>query len=92
MFLQIHEIVYYGGGGYDWNTIYDMPIWLRNFTHKQIADAIASKNEAAENASIQNSRQPNTTVINTGDIKDKAKMPAEYRADSSYIAKMSKKK
>ena len=35
LFTQIHEIVFHGQGGYDWDTIYNMPIWLRKFTfHK----------------------------------------------------------
>ncbi len=38
MFEQIHEIVFFGKGGYDWNTIYNMPIWLRNFTFKRIKE------------------------------------------------------
>tara|TARA_Y100000356_G_C11025532_1_gene165741 strand:+ start:41 stop:385 length:345 start_codon:yes stop_codon:yes gene_type:complete len=32
LFKQIHEIVFHGNGGYDWNTVYNMPIWLRRFT------------------------------------------------------------
>jgi hypothetical protein len=38
LFEQIHEIVFFGKGGYDWNTIYNMPIWLRNFTFKRIKE------------------------------------------------------
>lgn len=38
LFTQIHEIVFYGNGGYDWNTIYNMPIWLRKFTFSQIQE------------------------------------------------------
>lgn len=35
LFTQIHEIVFHGQGGYDWETVYNMPIWLRKFTfHK----------------------------------------------------------
>jgi len=36
LFKQIHEIVFYGNGGYDWHTIYNMPIWLRNLTFNLI--------------------------------------------------------
>ncbi len=24
--------MFHGKGGYDWNTVYNMPIWLRNYT------------------------------------------------------------
>ena len=46
LFSQIHEIVFHGGGGYDWDTIYRMPIWLRNFTFKKISDHFDAKNKA----------------------------------------------
>ena len=38
LFSQIHEIVFHGQGGYDYETIYNMPIWLRKFTFKEIQD------------------------------------------------------
>ena len=36
LFKQIHEIVFHGNGGYDWHTIYNMPIWLRKYTFNEI--------------------------------------------------------
>jgi hypothetical protein len=45
IFKQIHEIVFYGNGGYDWGTIYNMPIWLRNFTFNQINNSYVEKNK-----------------------------------------------
>ena len=51
LFTQIHEIVFHGGGGYDWHTIYDMPIWLRNFTFKKIQEHFEEKNKSANNTS-----------------------------------------
>jgi hypothetical protein len=36
MFDQIHEIVFHGKGGYSWGDIYNMPIWLRQYTFHQI--------------------------------------------------------
>ena len=38
MFSQIHEIVFNSQGGYDWNTIYNMPIWLRKFTFNKLKE------------------------------------------------------
>ena len=49
LFTQIHEIVFHGGGGYDWDTLYSMPIWLRNFTFKKISDHFEAKNKAQRN-------------------------------------------
>ena len=28
--------MYHGNGGYDWHTVYNMPIWLRRFTIQSI--------------------------------------------------------
>jgi len=51
LFTQIHEIVFHGKGGYDWDTIYNMPRWLRQFTFNQINEFYKKENEANENAS-----------------------------------------
>lgn len=51
LFTQIHEIVFYGKGGYDWHTIYGMPIWLRKFTLKQLTDHYKAKQDAQSGTS-----------------------------------------
>jgi hypothetical protein len=43
LFNQIHEIVFHGQGGYDWGTIYNMPIWLRKFTFHQMKNYYIEK-------------------------------------------------
>jgi hypothetical protein len=48
LFSQIHEIVFHGNGGYDWDTIYNMPIWLRKFTFNKIKEYYDKQNEEAE--------------------------------------------
>jgi len=48
MFSQIHEIVFYGKGGYDWDTIYNMPIWLRRFTFEKIKEFYDKERERVE--------------------------------------------
>jgi len=45
LFTQIHEIVFYGQGGYDWETVYNMPIWLRKFTFHKMKKHYDEKNE-----------------------------------------------
>ena len=50
LFTQIHEIVFHGKGGYDWQTIYDMPRWLRQFTFNKIKEHYDKENEEYENA------------------------------------------
>jgi hypothetical protein len=63
LFEEIHEIVYHGNGGYDWHTVYDMPIWLRKFTYKQILDFLKNKGE-------QNTPE-NTAIGADGLVKNK---------------------
>lgn len=42
--------MYHGNGGFDWNTIYEMPVWLRRFTYNRISDFLDEKNKANERA------------------------------------------
>jgi len=51
---MIHEIVFYGNGGYDWHTIYNMPIWLRTFTYNKIKEHYSPKKEDVVEESIKN--------------------------------------
>ena len=66
LFKQIHEMVFHGKGGYDWNTIYNMPIWLRKFTFTQIQNFYKEEEEAIKNKGKKGSQ----TVINSeGQVK-----------------------
>ena len=51
LFTQIHQIVFHGNGGYDWHTVYNMPIWLRRFTFNEIKKHYEEENEAIQNQS-----------------------------------------
>lgn len=66
LFSQINEIVFYGKGGYDFNTIYTMPVWLRHFIYKQMVEAYqreADAMKASENSGTQTlARAPNVRV------------------------------
>jgi hypothetical protein len=46
IFNQIHEIVFHGKGGYDHDTVYAMPIWLRNFTFQKMNEFYEKEQEA----------------------------------------------
>lgn len=35
---EIHEICFYGQGGYSWTEVYTMPLWLRKFTYGKIKE------------------------------------------------------
>jgi hypothetical protein len=53
MFSQIHEIVFNSNGGYDWNIVYHMPIWLRTFTFNKLKEFYDKKQEAIDNQNNQ---------------------------------------
>ena len=80
IFKQLHQIVFHGKGGYDWHTVYNMPIWLRRFTFIEIQKYYQEEKESMENQGKSGSK----TVIGTdGKIKapeylSKAKRPAKY--------------
>ena len=61
LFTQIHQIVFHGKGGYDWHTVYNMPIWLRKFTFKQMQEHYEEEKAAAENKQKPGSK----TLINS---------------------------
>ena len=45
---MIHEIVFHGKGGYDWDTVYSMPIWLRKFTFEKIKEFYEKEREEVD--------------------------------------------
>jgi hypothetical protein len=46
LFSHIHEIVFHSQGGYDWETVYNMPIWLRKFTYNKMKEYYNKQNTA----------------------------------------------
>ena len=36
LFAQLHDICFWGQGGYDFETVYNLPLWLKNFIFSQI--------------------------------------------------------
>lgn len=75
--------MYYGKGGYDWYTIYNMPVWLRNATFKFIEDSIAQENDATKKA-YGDTNSSNTTLDWANPDKSKINLP-------SHLSKASKK-
>jgi len=66
LFTQIHQIVFHGNGGYDWHTVYNMPIWLRRFTFQQMQTHYAEEKSAIENKGKPGSK---TVIDSKGNIK-----------------------
>jgi hypothetical protein len=60
LFTRIHEICFYGQGGYDWETIYNLPISHRDFIYHKIREHFEKQNANAEKQ--QKSMKNSTTV------------------------------
>ena len=67
LFTQIHEICFHGKGGYDWNTIYEMPRWLRQFTFNKIKEFYDKENEAYENSQSKTGNK-STLIDSSGNV------------------------
>jgi len=80
IYTQIHQICFHGKGGYDWNTVYNMPIWLRRFTFSEIQKYYDEEKKAYE----QGSNSKNKTVI---DSSGKVKAPEFLSKQKSQPAK-----
>jgi hypothetical protein len=79
VFNQIHEIVFHGKGGYDYNTIYNMPIWLREYTFHKLKDFYNQEN-----------KNPNEDSWVQGNVKEEASKNKKIQIPT-YITKASKK-
>ena len=42
--------MFHGKGGYDWETVYNMPIWLRRFTWNSVNEWYEKQNEEQQQA------------------------------------------
>ena len=80
LFTQIHNIVFHGNGGYDFGTVYNMPIWLRKFTFKQIDDYNTEANKKGKGS--KNLLDPKTGKINPPNPKQQN--PKKFMKRSSY--------
>ena len=69
LFKQIHQIVFHGNGGYDWHTVYNMPIWLRRFTFNEIKKHFEEENEAIQKQSKGKNPNSKTVIDSDGKVK-----------------------
>jgi hypothetical protein len=68
----MNEIVFHGKGGYTWDTVYEMPIWLRNFTFQKLKEwydkeqeQIEKQNNQLTNKSTSEVARPNIPASST---------------------------
>jgi hypothetical protein len=79
IFNQIHEILFHGKGGYDYNTVYNMPIWLRNYTFNKLKEWYN-----------QETKNPNEDSWTSGAAKEEASKNKQIKVPT-YVTKASKK-
>ena len=82
---MIHDIVFHGNGGFDYNTVYNMPNWLRKFTFREIQNHFDKTNEQQKNANKGGSGKKSLVnaegKINAPNFKSASK---PYEGKTSY--------
>ena len=76
LFKQIHEIVFHGKGGYDYETVYNLPIWLRKYTFSEIQKHYEAEAEASKSKS--------STTTQLVDEKGNVNVPAFAKASKEF--------
>lgn len=81
---MIHDIVFHGNGGFDYNTVYNMPIWLRKFTFKEIQDHFDAENESNKKASKKGGTKSMVNPDGKINVPDFKKASKPYEGKTSY--------
>ena len=83
LFKQIHEICFHGQGGYQWETVYNMPIWLRKFTFQNIQSFNNDQNERqnSQNGSGESTLIDSSGKVNAPNFQEASKA---YKKPTSY--------
>lgn len=82
----MHQIVFHGKGGYDFQTVYNLPIWLRKYIYNEITSHYSEEKKSQENA--QSGGKGNKTLISTD---GKVNTPAFAQESKAYKGKTSYK-
>lgn len=80
LFNHLHQIIFHGNGGYDFETVYNLPIWLRKYTFSEIQKYYKNTNKPQEE------QDKKTLVSSDGKINvpEFAKTSKQYKGKSSY--------
>ena len=83
VFKQIHEILFHGKGGYDYASVYNMPLWLRKFTFIQIKEFYDQEQKVMKDAKDgkKTSLVDSEGKVNVPEFK---KIEKNYKGKSSY--------
>ena len=74
---QIHEICFFGQGGYSWTEVYDMPLWLRKFVYGKIKQHYDKQSEQIEQS--KKSSKSNTQNLLNSDGTVKVPTKSKYK-------------
>mgnify|MGYP003115979022 FL=1 len=95
VFNHIHEVVFHGKGGYDYDTVYNMPIWLRKFSFNKIKEWYDAEAEANKKASQGKQTNIDLNSPNKPNIPKQAFNPPTNKSfkkqNPNYVSKASKK-
>ena len=69
LFSQVHDLVFHGGGGFQYTEVYNMPIWLRLFHTNKISEYNQEQNDKAEQA--QKGSTPNNSQVQGPNVSPK---------------------
>jgi len=53
---EVHDLVYFGGGGFTYTEVWEMPVTTRRYHIRKILEYLKKKQEAEENAMNGNSK------------------------------------
>ena len=82
--------MFHGNGGYDFHTVYNMPIWLRNFTFNKLKEHYDKEAKQMKKAQAGSS-QSSTVIGEDGKVQSPDFLKSTSKTPPTYTAKASKK-
>jgi hypothetical protein len=81
IYRQIHQICFFGKGGYSWPVVYNMPVYLRRFVFNEMRQFYDEEKAANEKALKKPSRpgSPSETQTFNMGAPTKGKPPVSYQ-------------
>ena len=80
LFNHIHQIVFNSNGGYNFETVYNLPIWLRKYIFSEMDKYYKNINKPPE-------EKDKTTLVGSDgkvNVPEFAKASKQYKGKSSY--------
>lgn len=59
----MHDLVFHGGGGFQYSEVYNMPIWLRKFSINKINEHNKEQNDEIEKSKKGSTPTPNKNQV-----------------------------